>query len=223
MKIITATKSKDVSILKKKHAEFLLNQELIKMVEIGDLMEVMRLVNEGATLHQLTGSPLHLYLRNSECETLLHSAVKLGHIDVATYLIQCGCDINSQTRRCKAAPLHYATYPNVPAAMLDVLLDNNAELEIKDDDQATPFMWACYLNNPRAIKILIDRKANFYSIDNFGLSPLEWASHQGNIESVTLLVSAVSYSKAQLKSAYLQAVESGQTLTANVLNKKLLR
>lgn len=214
-------KTRENSILKKKHQEFVLNRELIKMVEIGDLTEVMRLIGEGATLHKLNGSSLHLYLRNSECDTLLHTAAKLGHVDIVNYLIHCGCDINAQTRRCKASPLHYATYTNVPSAMLDILLDNGAEINIKDDDQASPFMWACYLNNTRAIKILIDRKANVYDGDNFGLSPLEWASHQGNLEAVILLINSIVYTKSELKSAYTYAIENGQTPIAKFLEKKI--
>ena len=214
-------KSEVKSILQKKHAEFLLNQQLIKMVEIGDLVEVQRLINEGATLHKLTGMQLDLYNARSEHDTLLHTAVKLGHVDIVEYLISCGCNVNAQTRRQKAAPLHYATYPSVPAVILDVLLDNGANIEVKDDDNASSFMWACYLNNTRAIKTLINRKADVFVADNFGLSPLEWASHQGHLESVTLLIHSISYSKAQLESAYAQAVESGQVETATVLNKQL--
>jgi ankyrin repeat protein len=209
------------SILKKKHATFLLNKQLIKMVEIGDLAEVQQLINEGATLHKLTGMQLDLYNARSEHDTLLHTAIKLGHVDIVKHLITCGCDVNAQTRRKKAAPLHYAAYPSVPAVILEVLLDNGANIEVKDDDNATPFMWACYLNNTRAIKILTHRKADAFAADNFGLSPLEWASHQGHIESVTLLIQSISYSKAQLKSAYAQAVETGQIKTASVLNKQL--
>lgn len=209
------------SILKKKHAEFLLNQQLIKMVEIGDLVEVQRLINEGATLHKLVGMQLDLYNSRSEHDTLLHTSIKLGHVDIVKYLIECGCDVNAQTRRNKATPLHYATYPSVPAVILDLLIDHGAKLDVKDDDNATPFMWACYLNNTRAIKILINREADVFYADNFGLSPLEWASHQGHIESVTLLIQSISYSNSQLKSAYSQAVENGQIKVANVLNKQL--
>lgn len=209
------------SILKKKHAVFLLNKQLIKMVEIGDLAEVQQLIHEGATLHKLAGRELALYNSRSEHDTLLHIAIKLGHVDIIKYLIDCSCDVNAQTRRKAAAPLHYATYPSVPAIILDVLLDNGANINVKDDDNATPFMWACYLNNTRAIKTLINRKADLFMADNFGLSPLEWASHQGHIESVRLLIQSVSYSKAQLKSAYVQAIETGQIKTANVLNKQL--
>jgi ankyrin repeat protein len=206
------------SILKKKHQEFVLNKQLLKMVEIGDLTEAKRLISEGATLHTLTGMQLHLY--NSEHDTLLHVAVKLGHVEIAKYLISYGCNINTQTRR-SAVPLHYATYPNVPTEMLSLLLDNGAELEIKDEDDASPFMWACYLNNIDAIKYLINAKADVHTIDDFKLSPLEWASHQGNLESVILLIDTIDYSKTQLKSAYAQAVECGQTQIANVLNRKI--
>jgi ankyrin repeat protein len=224
-KVITNNKSDShevKSILKKKHIEFLLNQRLKKMVEIGDLVEVEKLIDEGATLHKLVGMQLDLYnFRSSEHDTLLHTAVKLGHVEIVRYLIHCGCEVNVQTRRNKAAPLHYATYPSVPAVILDILLDNGASIEIKDVDNASPFLWGCYLNNTRAIKTLLQRNADVFGEDIFGLSPLEWASHQGHLESVTLLIQSISFSKTQLKAAYNQAVESGQTKTANVLNKQL--
>lgn len=209
------------SILKKKHSEFLLNKQLIKMVEIGDLTQVKKLINEGATLFKLSGKQLDLYNSRSEQNTLLHTAVKLGHADIAEYLIQCGCDVNSQTRRQKATPLHYATYLNTPSAIINILLDNGANIEAKDDDNATPFMWACYLNNTRALKPFLDRGVDHSIVDNFGLSSLEWACHQGHTESVTFLIKYISYSKAQLQLAYLQALESGQINIIKLLEKKL--
>ncbi len=206
-------------ILKKNHQEFLLNQTLIQATKNGDLSEVQRLVKAGATFHKLSDRKLHLY--NSEYDTLLHTAVKQGYIDIVKYLIECDCDINAQTRRGKATPLHYATYLNVPSELLSILLDHGAELEMKDEDHASAFMWASYLNNSNAIKILFDRNADPYTIDYFGLSPLEWASHQGNLESVAFLISAVPYTKAQLTSAYAHAIASGQTVTATLLDKEL--
>lgn len=211
------------NLLKKKHAEFVLNQQLIKMVEIGDLREVKRLIKKGATLHKLMGAQLDLYNAHSEHDTLLHTAVKLGHVDIVKYLIYCGCNANAQTRCKKAAPLHYATYPHIPAMILDILIDHGAKLEAKDDDNATPFIWACYLNNTRAIKILINQKADVFFVDNFGLSPLEWASHQGHVESVRLLVNNIPYSNSEIKSAYAYAVDSGQVKIANFLDKQLVR
>ena len=107
----TARKKKNIrvpqvkSILRKKNAEFLLNQQLLKMVEIGDLVEVQRLINEGATLHKLIGMQLDIYNYRSEQDTLLHTAVKLGHVDIVKHLITCSCNVNIQTRSKKSSPI----------------------------------------------------------------------------------------------------------------------
>ena len=214
---LTATQS----ILKKRNVEYLLNQKLLKMVEIGDLHEVQQLIHDGATLHQLVGMQLDIYNSRSEHDTLLHTAAKLGHVEVVKFLISCGCDVNALTRRKKASPLHYACYPSVPAVLIDVLLDNGSEIEVRDDDNSTPLIWACYLNNTRATKTLIKRNPNVLAVDNFGLTSLEWACHQGHLASTKVLLEAVNYSEAQLTCAYSQAVETGQIKIAKILNSLL--
>ncbi len=204
------------NILKKKNKELILNQNLLKSVEIGNLSDVKKFIEEGATLHKLSGMDLHFY--NSEYDTLLHTAVKLNQLDIVKYLIDIGCNINAQTRRYKATTLHYATYLNVSLGIIELLLENNAKIEARDDDNASPFMWACYLNNTVAVKRLIEKKANVYLVDDFRLSSLDWASHQGNIETVELLTSCIDYNQEQLKNAYEQAIASGQTKIINFLN-----
>lgn len=161
---------------------------------------------------------LHKY--NTEHNSLLHIAIKLWHIDIIKYLLKIGCDVNAQTRRLRA-PLHYATYNNTPMEIIELLLEYGANIEIKDDDNASPFMWACYLNNFKATKFLMDKGADPYSPDNFGGTPLEWASFQGNNEIVKLLAKRLPYTKKQLNSAYESAVENGQIGITKIIAKLL--
>jgi hypothetical protein len=212
------TSGEATNILKRKSKEFFLNQYLMKAVEIGDPNEVQRLIQEGATLHKLSGMPLHKY--NSEHDTLLHIAVKLGHIDVCKLLLMHKCNVNARTRRHRVA-LHYAMYPNVSTSIAELLLKDGADLEAKDDDNASAFMWACYLNNTDAVKLLITYTSDVYSADNFGLSPLEWSSYQGNLQTVKLLTQSIRYTQKQLAFAHAKAIENSQTKVAFFLEKLL--
>lgn len=206
------------SILRKKEKEYLLNQRLLKAVEIDNLPEVQQIISEGATLHKLVGIQLHKY--NTEHNSLLHIAIKLGYLDIVKFLLKHKCDVNAQTRRLRA-PLHYATYNNTPTEILALLIDNGADIEIKDDDNATALMWACYLNNMKATQFLINKGANVYTCDIFGGSPLEWASFQGNLEVVKFLIKTFHYSKNQLTAAYNNAIENGQTAIIKFIAKHL--
>ena len=119
---------------------------------------------------------------STEQDSILHRAVKLGHQAIVEYLLSIGCEVNARTRRLRM-PLHYATYNGVPVKIVDVLLSAGAELEAKDDDQASAFMWACYLNNLPAVQVLFKQGADAYTPDDFdrghGYTPLEWAALSG--------------------------------------------
>lgn len=185
-----------------------MNRELLKAVEIGDHTEVENLINRGATLHKLTGLELHQY--NSEYDTPLHIAAKLGHFSLVQLFVELNCDVNAQTRRKKATPLHYATYPHVDSKIIEYLLTHGAAVEAKDDDNATAFLWACFLNNPDAINLLIRSGTDVHSKDDFNYSGLDWAAHKGNLEAVKALLEKVNYSDEQLKHALQLAAENGQ-------------
>jgi|SRR6185437_8758728 len=212
------TRNNIASILYKKEKEYAINQRLLKAVEIDNFLGVQQFIQEGATLHKLVGVKLHKY--NTEHNSLLHIAIKLGHTDIIKYLLKIGCDVNAQTRRLRA-PLHYATYNNIPIEIIALLLDHGANIEIKDDDNATAFMWACYLNNVKAAKFLLDKGVDAYSPDKFGGSPLEWASFQGNTEIIKLLIKELKFSKKQLTSANNSAIENGQVKITKILARYL--
>lgn len=212
------TRKNVTSILRKKEKEYLLNLRLLKAVEIDNLSEVQHIIKEGATLHKLVGVQLHKY--NTEHNSLLHIAIKLAHIDIIKYLLKVGCDVNAQTRRLRA-PLHYATYNNTPIEIIELLLEYGAIIEIKDDDNASAFMWACYLNNIKAAEFLLDKGADAYSSDDFSDTPIECASFQGNREIVQMLVKRVPHTKKQLNAAYTSAVENGQIGITKLISKYL--
>ena len=119
------------------HQAHRLNHAMVKAIELGDLAQVKKCIDEGATLYQLSGRALHPY--STEQDSVLHRAVKLGHQAIIEYLLSLGCEVNARTRRLRT-PLHYATYNGVPVEMITILLSAGADLEAKDDDQASAFM-----------------------------------------------------------------------------------
>lgn len=191
--------------------EHRLNHAMVKAIELGDLAQVERCIAEGATLHQLAGRALHPY--STEQDSVLHRAVKLGHQDIVEYLLGFGCEVNARTRRLRT-PLHYATYPGVPVDTVSMLLSAGAALEAKDDDEASAFMWACYLNNMPAVALLFEKGADAYSPDDFdrghGYTPLEWAAYQGNVNVVKFLLDRCEFTEAQLASAQQNAMNNAQ-------------
>lgn len=202
--------------LKKNSKEFRLNKDLIKAIEINSLDDVKSLLNSGATLHQLTGLDLHSY--SSEYETPLHVATKLGHCDIIDYLLSIHCNFNASTRTKQATPLHYSTIMCVPTKAINSLLIAGANIESLDNDSASPFLWASFLNNKEAIISLVKHGCDPYLKDNLGLSGLCWASRQGNLEAVETLCELVTYTEMQLKDAINEAIDNGQESTANYLN-----
>ena len=76
-------------------------------------------------------------------DTALHEAVLSDFIPAVNHLISLGSDVNSKnTVRKNMQPIHYAAESSELA--VQILIDNNANINAKDELGMTPLMRACY-------------------------------------------------------------------------------
>ncbi|PKK41442.1 hypothetical protein CI102_13947, partial [Trichoderma harzianum] len=75
-------------------------------------------------------------------------------------------------------------------AVIQLLLDNNANIETKDKDGDTPLGIAAYYGQTAAIQLLLDYNAdiNAKSNDNVGRTPLSYAVEKGGKSIVKALL-----------------------------------
>ena len=76
-----------------------------------------------------------------------------------------------------ASALHLAVLKS-NAPIVQVLLDNGADIEIKAKDvfEATPLIWAAYWGIPEMVRVLLEGGANINAEDANGFTPLDAAS-----------------------------------------------
>ena len=76
-----------------------------------------------------------------------------------------------------ASALHLAVLKS-NAPIVQVLLDNGADIEIKAKDvfEATPLIWAAYWGIPEMVRVLLEAGANINAEDANGFTPLDAAS-----------------------------------------------
>ena len=86
-------------------------------------------------------------------------------------------------------PLCYAAY-NGHEAVVKLLLEKGAELEIKDESNGrTPLSWAAERGHEAVVKLLLEKGAELETKDkNNGRTPLLWAAERGHEAVVKLLL-----------------------------------
>jgi ankyrin repeat protein len=114
-------------------------------------------------------------------KTPLHLALESGHIDIASYLIERGADINLKDND-KASPLHNAAYLG-NLEIVDLLLKKGAtSLNEGNFRGQTPLHFACERGHPEVVTRLLDAGADIEAKDMIGRTPLMVTARSRNME-----------------------------------------
>lgn len=98
--------------------------------------------------------------------TPLHSASKVGGLEVAQMLIQKGADVNAKTKH-GYTPIFEAAEFN-KANMTQFLIDNGADISTRNDKGFTPLLFSAACGTKDVLKVLIDNKAEINAQDSKG-------------------------------------------------------
>jgi ankyrin repeat protein len=83
-------------------------------------------------------------------------------------------------------PLHIAVYLN-QLDSCQVLLENDSDINAKDNLHYTPLIYAAYCNRQAILKYLIERDADINLQDLVGRTALHWAARKGHLNCVKQL------------------------------------
>lgn len=92
---------------------------------------ISRKFNESAKSILQTHKYLHKFIDNSG-RTLLHVSAEHANVDIAKYLIQCGCKVDAQDAQ-GITPLMLAVSEANDDAIVEFLLNKNADIYLKDN------------------------------------------------------------------------------------------
>ena len=142
--------------------------------------------NTGITpLHMCTSIPtLNLLLEYGACvnatngrkETLLHQCVGGGMLELEEYVIKHGACVNTVNIDGETA-LHQISgraFNDENIASMRLLLENGADLSIKDLSLKTAIHHASYYSSAEAVKLLIESGADLDVVDNAGNYPIHY-------------------------------------------------
>ncbi|XP_064112938.1 alpha-latrotoxin-Lg1a-like isoform X2 [Macrobrachium nipponense] len=110
--------------------------------------------NNVEVLRLLLSKGADINIMSSDNMNALHFAASQGSKDALEYLLQEGADINAQTKQLGWSPLHI-TVSNDDLEATQILLENNAFINIKDNMGLTP-LHVSILGSGETMKILLD-------------------------------------------------------------------
>ncbi len=174
----------------------------------GHLNIVEYLVENGADVNFVSGSDTG----NKYGRTPLISAVDSGQVDIVKYLIDNGADVNGIGAEKYTAitvakslemvmilvesgadvnsinmnkPVLISAVENEQIAIVEYLLDNGADVNVKVDNNYSAIS---YPNNLAIVKILVESGADVNFKNSYSSTPLIFATNRGNLEIVKYLV-----------------------------------
>lgn len=108
-------------------------------------------------------------------------------------LVEAGADVKSTDSDSGASVLHIASATdNIDLAKL--CLDNGVAVDVKDNSEFTPLLWAVSYDSPNVLKLLIDSGANVNAKGSDGKSSFELAKSEDSKEALKILSSSFDFS-----------------------------
>ncbi|UJR27150.1 hypothetical protein I4U23_008449 [Adineta vaga] len=158
----------------------------------GNLEHLKRLYQQNISNHKIFFNRL-----DSETKlTALHYAARFHHLDICIFLIeQCEANVNKAGED-GMTPLHYIarfrvekdSQTDVYEKIVRYLIQNRADINIRDDFASTPLHHASERDNVLCAEILLSANANIEAADRQGMHPLHGASFYGSVDTACLLI-----------------------------------
>jgi ankyrin repeat protein len=107
----------------------------------------------------------------------LHWAADAGAVDVASYLLNQGADL--EVRDVDGdTPLHWAAARG-RCSMIELLLARGAKIDARNHQQATPLLYAAMRLQSDAVRLLVARGADVELGNDYGRTPLLYVTREG--------------------------------------------
>jgi len=161
-----------------------LNKALFKAVKVGDMLEIERLIAEGADINANAVGDTRA--KQTGWTVLLEAATR-GHTEVARLLIKNGADVNAGDSA-GFTPLYYAIWDG-NKDMVDFLVGKGAETDLMPEGEYSPLHYAIWEEDFDLVKLLVEKEARFDLKGGDGLTAIHCAASQRNRDIIELFIS----------------------------------
>ena len=121
---------------------------------------------------------------------ILVLSVYINRPEILRYFLDHGADVNFLHDATGWAPMHFAALVN-DIAMMQMLVDHNADVNISGNSAETPICVAIATNKPAAVSFLIEHGASVEPVtkgDVTGPNPIQLAIESGSKDIIALLL-----------------------------------
>jgi len=154
-----------------------LNRAFLKSVVNNDIDAVRFLIRTGANIFTTTEAG----------SNALHIACERGFIRVTRELLRKDPTLVHTVNNEKATPMHLAALHGL-VTLVQILLDNGADINAADVYGATPLHCAAFNDDSLLGRFLLSRGADPNLVDRYNSTALHIAAHVGNKMMITVLV-----------------------------------
>ena len=140
-----------------------------------------------AGLSVLLGTGMDIDIRDGQGRSALHCAVIAGHVRVTQMLLQHGAQVDA-TDQSQYTPLRYALVRGRRLELIQVLLENKANTDLRSGEGTSMLHHAVYRKLDDAVAILLDAGADVNARNNSGNCALHIAARQDHEDIVQVLV-----------------------------------
>ena len=149
-----------------------------------------------------------LHWTSTEIQDQLKVAIVRDDVKLAAVCLDCGADMLADTEDMR--PLHRVIHTE-QHALLRLLLERDADLELPNAQGDTALLQAVRLGNPQTLDILLHQKLELEAKDRNGTTALHVAFDQGHLDLIPLLAAAgadLEHKDSNGNSAFLRAVSA---------------
>lgn len=152
----------------------------------GNLEIVKMLLEAFEEREDWSSAPLMIADVDHDQSTALHLAVESGHLNVVSYLISKGADVNIP-RQNYVYPLHLAATTG-DVEIVKIILPSNERIDCLNGNGETPLHRAAEFNHAAVIDILISNGADIERKDRNDFTPLLMSANHGHVEAIECLL-----------------------------------
>ncbi|MGE6415531.1 ankyrin repeat domain-containing protein [Planococcus kocurii] len=147
---------------------------------MNDIFEAI-LTKDLFLLSQILNAGCDVNVQDEDGRTALMEAVIDNNVEIVKLLIQFGADVNKQDYLAETSALHFAAQNN-SSELVELLLENQAEVELEDVHGNTPLSDAVFNSRGEGdvIKILLLHGSDQNKKNKHGISPLNLAESIAN-------------------------------------------
>ena len=133
---------------------------------------------------------MNVDVRDSNDQTPLHTASRLGYADIACLLLDNRADVNARDDAHRT-PVHLAAADGRLEA-IRMLIKHRADIDVWDNKTLNPLHLAAFQRDFNATRLLLEHGANIHLRSNEGQTPLHHVVWNGNYDVVHKVVHCAS-------------------------------